>query len=87
MEAVRQAVLIFLPHLARRNILLHEDNKAVCYVVAGLTSRSPEMMNELRRLWYLLDINNIHIIPQYIRSTASTWADKLAAISIATTGS
>jgi hypothetical protein len=44
------AVLNFLPHLAGRNILLHEDNQAVCHVLAGLTSRSPEMMNELRRL-------------------------------------
>jgi hypothetical protein len=43
-------VLSFLPQLAGRNILLHEDNQAVRYVVAGMTSRSPEMMNELRRL-------------------------------------
>jgi hypothetical protein len=49
-------------------MLLHGDNHAVCYVQAGLTSRSPEMMNELRRLWYMLDTNNIHIKPRYIRS-------------------
>jgi hypothetical protein len=63
MKAVRLAVLSFLPHLNGRNILLHEDSHAVCYVLAGLTSRSPEMMNELRRLSYLLDNNNIHIRP------------------------
>jgi hypothetical protein len=77
LKAVGLAVLSFLPHLAGRNILLHEDNHAACYVVAGLTSRSPEMMNELRRLWYLLDTNNIHIRPRYIRSSANSWADKL----------
>jgi hypothetical protein len=38
LEAVRLAVLSFLPHLAGRNILLHEDNHAVCYVMAGMTS-------------------------------------------------
>jgi hypothetical protein len=63
LKAVRLAVLSLLPHLASRNILLHEDNQAVYHVLAGLPSRSPEMMNELRRLWYMLDINNIHIIP------------------------
>jgi hypothetical protein len=61
MKAVRLAILSFLPHMAGRNVLLHEDNQAVCHVLTGSTSRSPEMMNELRRLWYLLDTNNIHI--------------------------
>jgi hypothetical protein len=50
LKAVRVAVLSFFPHLAGRNNLLHGDNQAVCHIVAGLTSRSPEMMNELRRL-------------------------------------
>jgi hypothetical protein len=36
------------------------------------------MMTELRRLGYLLDSNNIHIMPRYIRSAANTWADKLS---------
>jgi hypothetical protein len=43
----------FLPHLFGRNILLYEDNQAVCYVLAALTSRSQEMMEELRRLFPL----------------------------------
>jgi hypothetical protein len=64
--------------MAGRNVLLHEDNHAVCHVLAGTTSRSPEMMTELRRLWYLLDTNNIHIKPMYIRSAANMWADKLS---------
>eukprot|EP00873_Tetraselmis_striata_P013529 jgi/Tetstr1/433793/TSEL_002419.t1 len=50
-KAVRLAVESFLPrHLAGRNILMHEDNEAVCHVLSGLTSRFPEMMAELRRL-------------------------------------
>jgi hypothetical protein len=71
------AVLSFLLHIVGRKILLHDDNHAVCYVLAGLISRSPEMMEDLRRLWFLLDNNNIHIMPRYIKSAANTWVDKL----------
>jgi hypothetical protein len=35
-------------------------------------------MTELRRLWFLLDTNNIHIRPRYIRSAANVWADTLS---------
>jgi hypothetical protein len=35
------------------------------------------MMDELRRLWCLLDTNNITIKARYIRSAANVWADKL----------
>jgi hypothetical protein len=45
LKAVRLVVLSVLPYLVGRNIFFHEDNHAVCYVLAGLTSRSPEMMN------------------------------------------
>jgi hypothetical protein len=34
------------------------------------------MMEEIRRLWYLLDTNDIHIRPRYILSAANVWADK-----------
>jgi hypothetical protein len=77
LKAVRLAVLNFLPHFVGRNILLHDDNHAVCHVMAGLISRSPEMINDLRRLWFV-DNNNIHIEPRCIRSAANTWADKLS---------
>jgi hypothetical protein len=36
------------------------------------------MMEELRRLWYLLDTNDIHIRPRCIRSAANVLADKLS---------
>eukprot|EP00873_Tetraselmis_striata_P044598 jgi/Tetstr1/464862/TSEL_009600.t1 len=55
LKAVRLAVESFPPHLAGRRVLRHEDNQAVCNVLAGLTSRSPAMMAELRKLWYMLD--------------------------------
>jgi hypothetical protein len=36
------------------------------------------MMDELRRLWCLLDTNNITIMARYIMSAANVWADKLS---------
>eukprot|EP00873_Tetraselmis_striata_P028836 jgi/Tetstr1/449100/TSEL_036312.t1 len=71
LKAVRLAVESFMPHLAGRHVLLHEDNQAVCIVLAGLTPRSPAMMAELRKLWYLLDSNGVHIRARYIRSAAN----------------
>eukprot|EP00873_Tetraselmis_striata_P027947 jgi/Tetstr1/448211/TSEL_035499.t1 len=68
----------FLPHLAGRRVLLHEDNQVVCSVLAGLTPRSPTMMAQLRTLWYLLDSNGVHIRARYIRSAANVWADRLS---------
>jgi hypothetical protein len=50
----------------------------VVAALTKLTSRSPAMMAELRRLWYLLDSNDINIRPRYIRSAANIWADKLS---------
>jgi hypothetical protein len=50
----------------------------MCYVLAGLPSRSPVMMNELGRLSYLLDNNNIHMRTRYMKSAATMWPDKLS---------
>ena len=78
LKAVRQAVRTFLPHLSGRRVLLHEDNQAVVSVLTHLTSRSPSMMTELRKLWWILDSHEITIVPQYIRSAANIWADRLS---------
>ena len=78
LKAVRYAVMSFLPLLAGRQVLLHEDNQAVVSVLTHLTSRSPAMMAELRKLWFLLDTNDIHLRPRYIRSAANIWADRLS---------
>eukprot|EP00873_Tetraselmis_striata_P022713 jgi/Tetstr1/442977/TSEL_031037.t1 len=78
LKAVRLAVESFLPHLARLNVLMHEDNQAVCHVLSGLTSLSPKVMAELRRLWCLLDSHGIHLRARYIRSAANIWADCLS---------
>eukprot|EP00873_Tetraselmis_striata_P013016 jgi/Tetstr1/433280/TSEL_022568.t1 len=79
LNAVQLAVESFMPHLAGRRVLLHEDNQAVYNLLAGLTSRFPEMTAELRWLWNLLDSNAIHGRARYnIRSAANVWADRLS---------
>jgi hypothetical protein len=60
------------------NVLLHEENTAVFGASTKLTTRSPVMMTELRRLWYHLDTKDIRIRPRCIRSSANIWADSLS---------
>jgi hypothetical protein len=78
LKAVRLAVLSFLFLLRGRKVLLHEDNQAVVALLSHLTSRSPAMMDELRKLWELIDTNNISIRARYNRSAANVWAERLS---------
>jgi hypothetical protein len=50
----------------------------VVATLTKLTIRSPAMMDELRRMWYLLDTNDIRTRPRYIRSATNMWADTLS---------
>eukprot|EP00873_Tetraselmis_striata_P016676 jgi/Tetstr1/436940/TSEL_025712.t1 len=79
LRAVRHVVESFLPQLRGRLVLMHEDNTAVVAALTNLTSRSlVMMMEELRKLWHLLDIHDNSIRPRYIYSTANIWADRLS---------
>ncbi len=61
LKAVRCAIQSFLPELKGRRILLHEDNQSVIGVLTHLTSISPVMMCELRKLFLLIDKYDIRI--------------------------
>ena len=50
LKAVSYVVESFLPHIVGINVMLHEDNQAVVAVLTHLTTRSPHMMLELRKL-------------------------------------
>jgi hypothetical protein len=50
LKAVRLPLILFLPLMRGRKILMHEDNQAVVAVLSHLTSRSPAMIDELRKL-------------------------------------
>jgi hypothetical protein len=47
---------------------MHEDNQAIVAILNHLTFRSLAMMDELRKLWELIDTNDINIRARYIRS-------------------
>eukprot|EP00873_Tetraselmis_striata_P046012 jgi/Tetstr1/466276/TSEL_000956.t1 len=78
LKAVRLAIESFLPMLQNRHIRLHEDNQALVGVLTNLTSRSPRLMPELRKTWYLMDTHGITLSVRYIRSAANIWADRLS---------
>jgi hypothetical protein len=71
LRAVRLAIKSYLPQLRGRDALLHEDNTAVVATLTKLTTRSPVMMTEPRRLWHMLDVDHICIRARYIRTAAN----------------
>jgi hypothetical protein len=70
MKAVRCAIKALLPELKGKRLLLHEDNQSGIGVLTHLTSKSPIMMCELRKL-FLLDTYGTKILTRYIRSAAN----------------
>ena len=67
-KAVRFVYEAFREELKGQNIHLWEDNQAVVAILKSWTSRSPELMKELRKLQTLLDVDNSSISATYIRS-------------------
>ena len=78
LRAVRFSLETFATQIRGRHVLLREDNQAVCYILNSLTTKSPQMMRELRRLWYLLDTLDVTLSPRYIRSEDNFRADALS---------
>lgn len=84
LKTLRLALISFLPEVRGQHILLWEDNMPVVHIVCNGTSRSPELMQELRLLWGFLAKHNITLLPRYIRSEDnpadfwSRWQDRSA---------
>ena len=51
-------------------------------VLTHLTCKSPTMMNELRKLFLLVDTYDIKIRTLYIRSAANVWAGNLFHVTV-----
>ena len=66
--AVLRNVQAFLPRLKAKRCLLWEDNMACVYIIREKTSRNPVIMACLRELWACLDLNQIDLQVQYVRS-------------------
>ncbi|KAK3252908.1 hypothetical protein CYMTET_37814 [Cymbomonas tetramitiformis] len=78
LEAVYKTVQSFLRELTGKVVRLYCDNQAVVAMLSHFTSCSPELMRRMRRLWILLDLNDIELQARYIRSEANEWADRLS---------
>ncbi|KAK3239085.1 hypothetical protein CYMTET_50960 [Cymbomonas tetramitiformis] len=78
LEAVYKTVQSFLRELTGKVVRLYCDNQAVVAMLSHFTSRNPELMRRMRRLWILLDLNDIKLQARYIRSEANEWADRLS---------
>ena len=70
--------ITYLELLRGRSILLFEDNQAVCHILTNRTTRSPEMMRLLRRLWLLVDTAGLALTVRYIPSGENVLADALS---------
>ncbi|KAK3233094.1 hypothetical protein CYMTET_56579 [Cymbomonas tetramitiformis] len=77
LEAVCKTVQAFLQELEGKVVRLYCDNQAVVAMLSHFTSRNPDLMRRMRRLWLLLDLHDIELQAWYICSEANVWADNL----------
>ncbi|KAK3288060.1 hypothetical protein CYMTET_4454 [Cymbomonas tetramitiformis] len=78
LEAVYKTVQAFLKELEGKVVRLYCDNQAVVAMLSHFTSRNPDLMRRMRRLWLPLDLHDIELQARYIRSEANVWADNLS---------
>ncbi|KAK3234392.1 hypothetical protein CYMTET_55334 [Cymbomonas tetramitiformis] len=78
LEAVYKTVQAFMRELEGKVVRLYCDNQAVVAMLSHFTSRIPELMRRMRKLWLLLDLHDIELQARYIRSEANEWADRLS---------
>ncbi|KAK3283103.1 hypothetical protein CYMTET_9181 [Cymbomonas tetramitiformis] len=78
LEAVYKTVQAFLKELEGKVVRLYCDNQAVVAMLSHFTSRNPDLMRRMRRLWLLLDLHDIELQARYIRNEANVWADNLS---------
>ncbi|KAK3278969.1 hypothetical protein CYMTET_13128 [Cymbomonas tetramitiformis] len=78
LEAVYKTVQLFLRELTGKVVRVYCDNQAIVAMLSHFTSRNPELMRHMRRLWLLLDLNDIELQASCIRSETNEWADRLS---------
>ncbi|KAK3252726.1 hypothetical protein CYMTET_37992 [Cymbomonas tetramitiformis] len=80
LEAVFKTVRSFMHNMESKVVRLYCDNQAVVAMHSHFTSRNPELMRRMQRLWLLLDLYDIELQARYIRSKANEWADRLSSL-------
>ena len=78
LRSVLYSVQSFRHELRGHTVQLWEDNQAVVAILQSWTTKSPDMMRVLRKLWLLLDSLNITLVTRYIRSADNVQADELS---------
>ena len=73
LKAVKCVIKSFIPELKGIRLLLNEDNQREIGVLTNLTSTSPDMMCELRKLFLLNDEFDIKIKTTCIRIATNIW--------------
>ncbi|KAK3239700.1 hypothetical protein CYMTET_50386 [Cymbomonas tetramitiformis] len=73
LEAVYKTVQAFLRELEGKVVRLYCDNQAVVAMLSHFTSRNPDLMRRMRRLWSFLDLHDIELAARYICSKANVW--------------
>ena len=68
MRAAYLAVLTYLPALRGQHVRFREDNTGVVFIVRNRSSRSPALMQLVRRFFGLLDLHNITLDMEYCPS-------------------
>lgn len=60
------------------DLLLHVENEAVVHIANAFVSSSQPMMQELRRLKRVIDMNGLYIRAEWLPSVANRFADDLS---------
>ena len=76
--AVHHTLQVFLKELQGESVLLWEDNMTVVHILTNRTTRSPELMHLLRRVWWLIDSAGIDLQVRYVASKDNAQADALS---------
>jgi len=78
LQAVLESLRVFTAQLRGKSTLLWCDNLSVVHILNNVTTRSPEMMALLRRVWWLLDSEGISLRVQWISTHDNNMADDLS---------
>ena len=76
--AVYRSVMAFEGELRGSSLLLWVDNMTIVQVLTNRTSRSPELMHLLRKVWRLIDAAGISLTVRWIASKENSLADALS---------
>ena len=76
--AVHRSLDAFLDKVSGKSVLLWCDNMTVVHILTNRTSRSPVLMQLLRRLWFLIDAAGISLTVRYVSTHDNNAADALS---------